>query len=576
MKIVLRILFVVNIFVSCSLPKSMTQIGNIPDVDRVSSKTSDYSFQGALENKFSRDNSAALDMILFSVETDSTNAAAYYELSNYDLFLKNNDKAMSAMRKSVFFNPDNVWYKYKLADFYVKNDSLEAAVSLYEDILGKSKETSLYYVLSSYYVKLKEYDKALGVIAKLENKEGETLDVFNQKLRIFYDKGDNSRIIKELEKRIKEKPYENESRMSLAQMYIENDSPEKAISLYRDILKENPYNTEMNVALLSVYERTDIDKYKKKVSEILSDASYSDDLKDFALSGALIDDTVKNDSVYIKYLFDDVVSKLDTENTSILLKYAQYLELKNRKDEVINVLERIYNIDPSIELVNYALFSYSIDNLDYENIYKYATQGIKITPQELTYYFYLSVYYLNKSDYDNALQTCLQAIPYISSKSQTELVAHIYSLIASLYHEKGDVQKCLEACEKALLYSPNNPTMLNDYAYFLALSGKELGRAEDMASKALEIKPDDINIVDTYAWVLFVKGDYSLALEYIEKAVSMSDDPGATVYEHAGDIYIMNNMPEKAMEMWNKAKECGSDSKTLDLKIKNKKYVKEE
>ena len=90
MKIALGILFIINLFiVSCS-PKGMTQTDSRPVVDRVTAKTSSYSFAGAVKYKFKGDISSALDMLLFSIEVDSTNAAAYSELSNYSTYFKEN------------------------------------------------------------------------------------------------------------------------------------------------------------------------------------------------------------------------------------------------------------------------------------------------------------------------------------------------------------------------------------------------------------------------------------------------------------------------------------------------------
>lgn len=576
MKITLGILFIINMFVSCSLHKGMTQIDNIAAVDRVSLKTSAYSFQGALKYKFSGNSSAALDMFLFSVETDPTNAAAYYELANYDLFFKNSDRARYSMENAISNNPDNVWYKYKLADFFVKKDSLEAAVDIYENILERNNDTSVYNVLYSYYIKLKEYDKALDIVRQMEKKEGMDFEVFSMKLRVYYEKGDEKKVIKELEEWIRNNPYDRNSIMLLAQIYAENGDTGKSFDIYENLLKDDIYSTEINVALITTLERTDTAEFKNMIMKVASDPSYSDDLKDYAVASAMTSEYLKNDSVFIESVFENVVSEQSTKNTGILLKYARYLESKGRREKMIGVLEKVFELDPTIEFVNYMLFTYSIDTSDYEKLYRHAVQGITNSPGELSYYFYLAVYYLNKSEFDKALETCLKSIPYINSKSQTELVAHIYSITSSLYHEKGEVDKCLEAAEKALLYSPNNPTMLNDYAYFLALAGRELERAEDMASKALGFKPDDMNIIDTYAWVLFVKGNYSLALEYMEKLLMMSESHSAEVFEHAGDIYIMNGFEEKAVEMWKKAKAEGSESETLDIKIKNRKYVKDE
>lgn len=577
MKITLGILFIINlIIVSCS-PKGMTQTDKRPVVDRVTSKTSSYSFAGAMKHKFKGEVSAALDMLLFSVEVDSTNAAAYSELSNYSSFLRENGKSQELMIKAVSLDPDNIWYKYKLADFYTRSDSLEKAASVYEDILKiKSSNVSLYYTLCSYYIKLEEYKKAIGILEKLEEREGETFEIFSEKIKLYSQTEGDEKVISELERRMAEKPDELPVQMLLAQMYQMNGMADKAGELYSRIIDNNPRSEEVNAAVLGFYESTDKDVFMNKIREIVTDKDFSEDLKDFAITRALINDSTKNDTVFIESMFKDAVSAISFDDTAVLIKYAQYLQMKGRTDEMIAVLEDVFRRDPTIEVVNYMLFSHYLEKGDSEKVFIYSGQGIINSPKELFYYFYNALHYLETSDYAKVIEICTKSLPYITKDSQTELVSYIYSIMASSYHETGQADKCFEACEKALLYSPNNPTMLNDYAYFLALAKKDIEKAEELAYKALSFKPDDVNILDTYAWVMFVKGDYAVAKEYIEKALGLTDEPGDTVFEHAGDIYIMNGMTEKAVEMWKKAKEAGSESKTIDSKIRLKKYIEGE
>ena len=51
------------------------------------------------------------------------------------------------------------------------------------------------------------------------------------------------------------------------------------------------------------------------------------------------------------------------------------------------------------------------------------------------------------------------------------------------------------------------------------------------------------------------------------------DDPSSVILENYGDILYKTGEEEKALEQWKKAKELGSDSETLDKKIKTKRYT---
>ena len=89
-------------------------------------------------------------------------------------------------------------------------------------------------------------------------------------------------------------------------------------------------------------------------------------------------------------------------------------------------------------------------------------------------------------------------------------------------------------------------------------------------------EPNNATYLDTYAWILFMKGRYSEAKSYIDQALSVESDStiGPVVIEHAGDIYAMNGDTSKAVEYWKKALSMGGDKAILQKKIKQRKYIK--
>ena len=96
-----------------------------------------------------------------------------------------------------------------------------------------------------------------------------------------------------------------------------------------------------------------------------------------------------------------------------------------------------------------------------------------------------------------------------------------------------------------------------------------------MSLKTIKAQPKNTTFLDTYAWVLFEQGRYAEAATFIEEALkNMSSDKGnASIYEHAGDIYAKLGKTGEALSMWRKAKSAGGNSKTLEKKIKFKKYI---
>jgi Tfp pilus assembly protein PilF len=129
--------------------------------------------------------------------------------------------------------------------------------------------------------------------------------------------------------------------------------------------------------------------------------------------------------------------------------------------------------------------------------------------------------------------------------------------------------------DAALVYNPENALVLNNYAYFLAINGGDLDKADKMSYTSIRLDPDNPTYLDTYAWILFKKRDYEQAKAYMEKAIEkLASDEEATaeIYSHYGDILFMNGDPDKALTYWEKAATLDPNDELLQRKIKNKTY----
>jgi tetratricopeptide (TPR) repeat protein len=86
----------------------------------------------------------------------------------------------------------------------------------------------------------------------------------------------------------------------------------------------------------------------------------------------------------------------------------------------------------------------------------------------------------------------------------------------------------------------------------------------------VKAEPENPAFLDSLGWVLFKLKQPKQALEYILKAVELSKEPDATLYDHLGDTYAALNQTEKARDAWRKSLEVeASDQirKKLDTPV---------
>ena len=97
-----------------------------------------------------------------------------------------------------------------------------------------------------------------------------------------------------------------------------------------------------------------------------------------------------------------------------------------------------------------------------------------------------------------------------------------------------------------------------------------------MSYKPVKAEPNNSNYLDTYACILFGKGNYAEARLYIDEAIKNDKVSCDVVLEHCGDIYYMTGDAEGALKYWKQAWDKGNRSDTLKQKIQKKKYISDE
>ena len=94
---------------------------------------------------------------------------------------------------------------------------------------------------------------------------------------------------------------------------------------------------------------------------------------------------------------------------------------------------------------------------------------------------------------------------------------HVFRL--QLYEQtKQPADKLIEAYESVLRFDSRNMMWLNNLAWNICISGGDLNKAEELSRTTIMAEPSNSIFLDTYAWILYKKGDYEGAWFYIQRA----------------------------------------------------------
>ncbi len=117
--------------------------------------------------------------------------------------------------------------------------------------------------------------------------------------------------------------------------------------------------------------------------------------------------------------------------------------------------------------------------------------------------------------------------------------------LSSVFRMSGRPDKEREMLEEALKLNPHNAEAANNIAYELALNGRNINRALNLAKRAVKAKPDNGDYADTLGWVYFKMGRLDDANEWISRAVRLSPN-SAELRSHLAEVCLRKRDIPKA------------------------------
>ena len=108
--------------------------------------------------------------------------------------------------------------------------------------------------------------------------------------------------------------------------------------------------------------------------------------------------------------------------------------------------------------------------------------------------------------------------------------------LAYVYSEAGIPDKAEENYRKALSLLPDNPEFLNNLAWFLIDSDRNITEGLEIVEKALNLEPGNYSYLDCKGWGLYKLGKTKEALEFIEQSWEQKPIYDHKVYLHLEEV----------------------------------------
>ena len=561
-------------FVACKSTAPLAKQGTAAiQLSEGQQRVFDYYFYEGLRFKEEAQLDKALEFLYFANGLNPKDGGVLSEIANIYLAAGKAENALSFAQGAYASDPSNWWYSLRMISLLATQNKMDAAIQIaVKTRQYHPQKVEAYEILSTLYQQTKQNAKALDVLEQMEKLTGINEQLAIQKFYLNLSLNRNKKAIAEIDKLVAKYPAETRYRVLRGDIFMQQGDAKTAYAIYQQVMADDPQNPFVYVSLAEYYE---LAQQPEKAMEMTESALRNEKLG--------VEEKIEILGQYVQKLSKDTVRldkseglfKLLIENypleEQVHAYYSVFLRVRNRTSELKDVYETMLNLNEKNDQTWFQLIQLYIEAKDFEMVGATALRAMQAMPNAPQWYFYYGIANFQLESFEQALTAYLSAIPLLGDDKRA-LRSDFYGQIGDTHYKMGNHTQAFEAYENAIVDNPQNIVILNNYAYYLSLKNEDLKKAERMSAITIEKEPTNSIYLDTYGWIFYMQGNYSLARMYLKMAVDnlKPDHNPAEIYDHYGDVLYKLGEKENALEMWKKSFAAGNDSEELKRKIENK------
>lgn len=555
------------------------------------------------------------------LQNDGNNALAYNMLGSAYMAKGMYEEAMKELSSAILVDPTLIDAHLKKGAFDIATGNqkgaeseLKTAVKVSPDLLN----TRL--ILASYYVKHKDYSKAIATLKQGVTGKKTDAPLYNYIAIALFSEKKEVEAISFFEKAKETNPDYFAPYFNLAAYYSIRGDHEKELKEYNEVLKKDPKNVSALVNIALSFElrgrREDALAYYKKGKETMDPRGF------FSLAGYF---ARKEDMKKAVEVLDEAVRAKIGVSEALSTKGKMYLSQKMYR-EAAATFEKLEAADPGKGFP--LILSAYISARDYNGAMKRIEGKLKERPNDVEMRAQLAKIHILLKDPRKALENANMIIArqpgsafgytVLASvyESQNDLEAaqntlkkglqvdeknvQALMMLGELYTKKKDyahainvyddvvrnnplyfqavfaqgvtydlrgmkreaVQKYREVCERSDGYVP----ALNNLAYLLLEGYGTKEEALELAIKANRIEPMNADVLDTLGYSLLKNGRKDESLSVLSRAAALRPENPSILY-HIALAQEESGQRPLAIESVKKALQMGSfpDAKNADI-----------
>ena len=479
--------------------------------------------------------------------------------------------SLECLEKAASLDPDNFWYKSRLALIYKAVGRTDDMIALYEEILEKHPEkTEISYELLDEYLRKGDAEKALKALADIEAVMGPDEQIARTRYDIYTNIGKPEEALAALERFNAE--YSSPSILSMiGDSHLSRFEDSLALASYKEALSLDKNYVPALLGECEVYRTNGrTEEYFSRLGEFMDNPSVNSLPKTMYLSNIVR----SVDPGFVRRNlgnFDGIVEKClaaEPDDSTALMTAGLWYYSTERRDKGIRLLKDNVEKYPSSVPAAATYIQAVAATENWENLRSEASSLSGKFPKENGFIQYANMACYNLKDYRGILDNCNRLLA-ASPDSATTLYA--LSSIGDMEHLLGNDKEAYKAYRKALKINPSYAPVLNNYAWYLCQEGKSLKKALEMSRKTLDSEPDNPTYLDTYGWILHLLGRDRDAKPVFKHAMLYGGKDESTLLDHYAEVLFNLGEYDLAKVYWGQAaSKAGEDAAAIREKAERK------
>ena len=492
-----------------------------------------------------------------------TQSDAFYLKGEVALFQNKREKALKFFKNSLFYAPESLFLRKKIAQIYLEENLFAEAIGTYKFILQQnptSREAREHLAriyatsdleeeaLEQYSILIHENPKDFSLQVqksvlllnakkwKDSLKSFKKLEVLNlprsKKLEValaqayIYEKLHQFRQKEQQMRKAESYSDSLESVFKIAKFYIKNGDVSRATSFLKKHQKKEEFSVPITKTLFSLYKTNKNQKESLAQLEKLNKWKALEPDHYFDRASFLIQQG--EEAQAIPFLKDFLVQFPSSDLSRYLLGalHEKNQQIAQAVKEYRKVpTQSLYFIPSQLRLSQiYYYQGHSQKALSVLHPFVFKS---KTNPELLLFYSQLL---WEGGDFQESIDTLTEGLKLFADHEDILFLRGVY-----LYKQKPS-EASLEGIKAVVAQNPFHAEALNFLAYTYAERNIHLSQAEKLVAKAISLKPESEFFLDTMGWVLYKKKSFKEALIYLEEAFSRNKQEKSIV-EHLAKTY---------------------------------------